>query len=112
MSTSTSPGSATGSGTSPYCSTSGPPCRMKKAAFIDPAARRPVRTPDRLLRPAPHGRGPARQLHQGSGVGDGVAVDPQHRDVVVEEVADVDPAAVGAEHHALGHPANLDLADL
>src|SRR5687767_14069378 len=39
MSTRTSPGPATGSGRSPYCRTSGPPCCRKKAAFSLPRER-------------------------------------------------------------------------
>src|SRR5262245_3969916 len=45
-STSTSPGAAMGSGTSPYCSTSGPPVCMENAAFIPPPIpRRPRSVP-------------------------------------------------------------------
>src|SRR6266481_1484476 len=37
ISTTTSPGPAVGSGTSPRCSTSGPPCFVNSTAFIIPS---------------------------------------------------------------------------
>src|SRR5271169_197334 len=64
-----------------------------------------------LLRAAAHRGGMARQLEALPGVADPVAADPQHRQIRVDEIADIKVAAVGAEHRAFRQFADRDLAD-
>ena len=54
----------------------------------------------------------ARQFDALPGVGQLVAVDPQHPQVLVDEIADIEIIAVRAERDALGQRADLDLPTL
>src|SRR2546425_10123786 len=64
-----------------------------------------------LARAPAHRRRVAGQLERSSGVYDLVAVHAQDRDVLVDEVSDIDIAPVVAENHAFGQAAHLDLLE-
>src|SRR5208282_6449860 len=53
----------------------------------------------------------ARHFEALAGIRDRVADDPQHRQIGVEEVVDIDIAPISAEHRALRQFADRDLAD-
>src|SRR5215207_815487 len=96
---------------------------MRKPAPRDPAARATIKAlahdlrraggpSDRLGVTAAHRRGLARQPQLLAGVGDRGTVDLEDRDVAVGVVADVEMAAVLAEHRPLRQAADVDLARL
>src|SRR5579863_7982527 len=64
-----------------------------------------------LLRATAHRGGMAGQF-EAAGIGQLVAVDLQHREILVDEVADIEVRAIGAERRALGQGANRHLADI
>src|SRR5260370_1832957 len=64
----------------------------------------------RLLRTGSHRRRMARQLEALAGVGQLVAVDLQYRQVLVDEIADIEIVALRAERDALWQAADRDLA--